>query len=316
MFSDDLANRLRIALASGSARDELWALLGGTNPFGQHWYVNAEVTNSGDGTSPSQGFKTMAEAFAKVDNDDTIHLRGPIYENLTVPQKTGVTILGDGAGLRHGSTTNTSEGYAPSWRTGSGVTDEPLLIMTTQGWTIANILFSPPSAETGIELHSDTTGTYEETMSGTRIIGCRFAQGKYAITDDGGSGFVSVIGNRFEGQTTCSIETLNTAHAVPLQWEVRDNYFGYLSASHIRVSASSWNIKNNTFAKVASTAVYIDLTYISGQGLNNVVTQNTFAGVYTTADYIGAATDLWLGNWVTVVSTQAPNGFTIAIAAA
>jgi hypothetical protein len=70
------------------------------------------------------------------------------------------------------------------------------------------------------------------------------------------------------------------------------------------------------FALVASTAKYIDLTHNSGQGLSNMVTGNTLAGVYTTADYVGAATDLWLGNWVTVVSTQAPNGFTITIAAA
>ena len=63
---------------------------------------------------------------------------------------------------------------------------------------------------------------------------------------------------------------------------------------------------------MASTALYVDLT----GGANNVVTGNMLGGVYTTADYVAGTSDLWLGNWVTVISTQAPNGFTILAPAA
>lgn len=307
MLSSDLMNRLRVSLASGKARDEMAALLYGGNPFGTHWYVDAELSVSGDGKSPQQAFKTMQEAFDAVDDDDTIHLRGPIFENLTCPQKTGITIVGSGRTVGHGSTSNTSEGYAPSWRTASGVTDEPLLILTTQGWTIANILMAPGSASSGIEIQSDGTVTPEKTGGNLRIIGVRFAQGKYGIEDVGGSGYVTVQGCHFDGQTTASIANTSTSNALPLEWRVLDNFFGGASATHIDAAASKWEIKNNTFATVASTALYVDLT----GGANNVVTGNTLGGVYTTADYVAGTSDLWLGNWVTVISTQAPNGFTI-----
>jgi hypothetical protein len=289
------------------------ALLGpGYNAFGQHWYVDGSASQSGDGLSPDTAFLTMAEAFAVVDDDDTIHLRGPIFENLTCPQKSGVTILGSGAGLRHGSLTNTSEGQGPSWRTASGVTTDPLLVLTTQGWTIANILMAPPSADAGIEIQSDSTSTPEKTCSGTRILNCRFAAGKYAINDNGGSGYVTVAGCHFDVQTTCSIINTSTGNALPLAWRVLDNYFSPGSATHIDAAASKWEIKGNSFGTVASTALYVDLT----GGANNVVTGNTLGGAYTTGDYVAGTSDLWLGNWVTVVSTQAPNGFTILAAAA
>lgn len=315
MLSDNLHRRLEVALADPAARDELIGELGGY-PYATHWYVNAETGDdtANDGRAADTPFATMSKAFTSLSAGDVVHLRGPIYENLTAPTGTpGVTILGDGSGLRHGSTSNTSEGYAPAWRTASGVTDEPLLKMNAQGWTIAGILFAPPSAETGIELHSDGTASPEETMTGTRILGCRFAAGKYAITDDGGSGFIEIDNCRFETQTTCSIECLNTSNAIPLAWKITNCIFGAGSASHIRSSASKWVIKDNVFATVASTAIYVDLQYNSAQGSNNVIARNVFGGTYTTADYLFDSTDVALGNWVAVVSTEAPNGFTVAI---
>ena len=317
MASTELRRRLRNALRTEKYSNELLGLIGGS-PFADHWYVDAENGKAvNDGKGPTSAFSTMTLALAAVSDGDVIHLRGPIFENCTSPTGVaGVTILGDGTGLRHGSTTNTSEGYAPAWRTASGVTDEPLLIMTSQGWTIEGILFAGPSAETAIEIHSDGTTTPEETMSGLRILNCRFAAGKYAITDDGGSAFIEIDNCRFETQTTCSIECLNTNHAIPLAWKITNSIFGAGSASHIRSSASKWVIKDNVFATVASTAIYIDLQYNSSQGSNNVLAGNTFAGVYTTADYLFDSTDIALGNYVAVVSTQAPNGFTVAIATA
>jgi len=317
-LGNELSRRLEVALASPAARDELEGLLGGY-PFATHWYVDAENGDdtANDGLSAAHAFKTMSKAFTSLDSGAVVHLRGPIYENLTAPTgKSGVTILGDGSGLRHGSTSNTSEGYAPAWRTTAGTTDEPLLALNAQGWTISGILFAGPSAETAIEIHSDGTTTPEETMSGLRIFDCKFAAGMYAITDDGGSGHVTIKGCKFSTQTTCSIECLNTSNAIPLGWVIEDCIFGAGSATHIRSSASKWVVKNNVFATVASTGIYIDLQYNSSQGSNNVLTDNTFAGTYTTADYLFDSTDVSLGNYVAVVSTQAPNGFTVAIAAA
>jgi len=314
MYSDNLRRRLEVALADPQARDELESVIG-SKPYAKHWYVNS-ITGSDtqhDGRSADSAFDTMTQAFTKVGDGDVIHLRGGIYENLTTPAGiTDVTIIGESTKPRHDNLTDAQKMGAAAWRTATAVTDEPLLIVRSQGWRVVNILFAGPSAETCIQLLRDTT--YDS--SHFSAIGCRFAGGAYAITNNGGAGFVGLYGNTFQTQTTASICGLTTAIAVPLLWDIQDNFFCYGSASHILSSASNWQIKNNTFALVASTAKYIDLTHNSGQGLSNMVTGNTFAGVYTTADYVGAATDLWLGNWVTIITTQAPNGFTVTVPAA
>lgn len=290
--------------------------------FGPEVYVDALYGSDQDRGTAGRPFATMAKAFAYLQalqddsqgqaDDARIYLRGPIFENLTAPDDiVGVQIIGIG-NPHHGSTSNESEGTAPAWRTAAGVSTEPLLVLTTQGWGFHNILFAPGSADSAIELQSDGGASPEKTVSGTVISGCRFAQGKWAINDNGGSGYVSVIGNHFDGQTTASIEGTSTANALPLQWRVMGNYFGGASASHIIAAASKWEIKDNSFGTVASTAKYIDLN----NGANNVVTKNTLGGVYNTDDYRAGTSDLWLGNWVTVISTQAPNGFTILAPAA
>jgi len=313
MFSTELRRRMKIALKSGVLADEVDGLIGG-NPFATRWYVDSvNGSDSYGGRSADNAFATMTKAFTKVASFDEIYVRNGIYENLSTPAGVNdVTIVGCGNKPRHDNLTDASKKGAAAWRTGTGVTDKPLLIVRTQGWRIVNMLLAGPSAEACIQLLRDTT--YD--ASHFSAIGCRFAGGKYGITNNGGAGFVGLYDNIFQTQTTASIECLSTAIAVPLIWDIQGNEFLYGSASHILSSASNWTIKDNVFALVASTAKYIDLTHNSGQGLSNMVTGNTLAGVYTTADYVGSATDLWLGNWVTVVSTQAPNGFTITIAAA
>lgn len=323
MSSQDLRNRMRVALGSGSSRDELDATLGGLSPAGVRLYVDT-IHGYGsdtqcDGRSLDRPFLTMSRAFTELSNLHAkvatsgsyakIFVVGGIYENLTAPTNiTDVSIIGCGNKPRHDNTTNALKKGASAWRTASGVTDQPLCIFGGgQGWSIQNMLIAPPSAEAGFRLVNDST----HDGSHFRMSNCRVAAGKYAIDTAGGAGFVGLYNNRFEAQTTASIVCSSTSNAIPLQWDIQDNYFGYLSASHILASASSWNIKNNVFATVASTAVYIDLTYNSGQGLNNFVSGNVLGGTYTTADYVASSTDLWLGNWVTAISTQAPNGFTI-----
>jgi hypothetical protein len=285
-----------------------------TDVPGSIWHVDAQNGGtSGDGHSWSRAFATMEQAFTVLGDNDVVRVRGPLYENLTAPDGvTGVTIVGDGSGLRWGSTTNVSEGYAPSWRTASGVTGTPLLQIHAQGWTIRDMLLAAPSADCAIELLSDGSATPEKTVSGTRIIGCEFAAGLRAIEDNGGSGYVTVQGCHFTGQTGCSIINTSTSNALPLEWKILGNYFGGASAAHIDAAFSKAFIHGNVFGLVAATGLYIDLT----GGANNMVTGNYLAGTYTTADYVAGTNDLWLGNWVTVVSTQAPNGFTILPAAA
>jgi len=289
---------------------------GDDNPWAKHWYVNT-VAGSGaadgyDGDDPRAPLLTMTEAFTRIGSGDIIHLRGGVYENLTTPAGVNdVTIRGESTKPRHDHLTDATKKGAACWKTASDVTDEPLLIVRTQGWRVENLLIAPPSGEAGIQLLRDTT--YD--ASHFSAIGCRFAQtsGKYAITNNGGAGFVGLYGNWFQGMATAAILCLTTAIAVPLMWDIQDNFFGYANASHILSSASHWRIKNNEFMTVAAEALYIDLTYNSGQGLANVVTKNLLAGGYDTADYIGSATDDWTGNFSADVAEAevGDNGITI-----
>ena len=296
-----------------------------TPAFGPEFYLDAIYGHDGDtGKSSIRPLKTITEVFGRLlemhthkagsANHARINMIGPFFENLTAPVGvTGVSMIGCANAPRWGSLTNASEGGGASWRTASGVTDEPLLILINQGWRLENILFAGPSAETAIEIQSDGTATPEITGGSCIIRNCRFAAGKYAITDNGGSGWVWVLNNDFEVQTTGSIVCLSTANAIPTGWRIQGNRFWTGSASHILSSATNWTITDNTFNTVAASALYINLQYNASQGSGNMLTRNTFGGVYTTGDYLFDSTDLALGNWVAVVSTQAPNGFTVAI---
>lgn len=296
---------LSAGLGNEEAAREIESRLSGLGDVpGKHWYVDAQNGGAGnDGRSWSRAFLTMTAAFAVVGDNDVIHLRGPIFENLTAPSGvTGVTIVGDGSGLRHGSTTNVAEGFAPSWRTASGVTTEPLLILHSQGWTIADILMAPGTSDYAIELQSDAGASPEKTCSGTRILGCRFAGGAGGINDNGGAGFVTVKGCRFESHTTGGIVNTSTANALPLQWDVTDNIFANGNAHHIDAPASKWTISRNVFHTVSGSDHYIDLT----DGGNNIVgPHNVFAGTYAHADYQDATGDVWAGNYTDAGVTAA-----------
>lgn len=288
---------------------------------GLELWVAADGANGRTGKSERQALASMTEAFARLTaahtrtpgsaHGSTIHLNGPIFENATGPASvSGITIKGFGGGLRHGSLANHAEGYAPAWRTASGVTATPLLLLTTQGIRIRDILMAPPSAAAGIKIVSDSLADPEKTLSGLDIANVRFPGGKYAIEDAGGAGFVTIReGCRFEGQTTTSIECTSTSNALPLQWQILDSYFGYLSAAHIKAAASHWLLRGNVFATVAAAGKYIDLT----GGANNFVTKNTLGGVYDTSDYVAGTSDSWLQNAVAVKATTAPDGLTLSV---
>lgn len=286
---------------------------------GLELWVAADGGDGRSGRTERQALASMAEAFDRLAaqhtktpgsaHGSTIHLSGPIFENASAPRSvSGITIQGFGGGLRHGSLTNVAEGYAPAWRTASGVTASPLLTLTTQGVRILDILMAPPSAAAAIKLVSDGAADPEKTLSGLVISNVRFPGGKYAIEDSGGAGFVTVRdGCRFEGQTTTSIECTSTSNALPLQWQILDSYFGYLSAAHIKAAASHWLLRRNVFATVASSGKYIDFT----GGANNVVAKNILGGVYDTSDYVAGTSDIWLQNAVAAKATTAPDGLTL-----
>ena len=139
-------------------------------------------------------------------------------------------------------------------------------------------------------------------MSGLRIIGCRFAGGEYGIEDNGGAGFVTVMGNRFEACTIAAIGNVSTSNALPLQWDVIGNIFANGSAHHIDAPASKWTIAHNWFHTVSGTDHYIDLT---GGGNNAVGPGNFLMGAYAHADYQDATGDIWAGNYVEAGNTTA-----------
>jgi hypothetical protein len=285
---------MKYALAQGAAADELMGLLLGEYVFSTHYYVNVEDGNDTvhDGLSADRAFATMGKAFTTVTDNGVIHLRGPVTENLTCPDGiTGVTVVGDGAGLRHGSTSNVAEGYAASWFDDS---EDPLVQVHSQGWTFANILFAPHSGDAAIEILSDSGEDPEHSASGLRVVGNRFAGGEHAIKDVGGSGYVTVAYNHFDTCTTAAIQNTSISNALPLQWRIYENDFVW-NAIHIDAAFSKSFIYNNRVGLVSASGLYIDLT----GGANNEVAGNYLAGSYDNSDYIAGTSDVWAGNYGT-----------------
>jgi hypothetical protein len=184
VFSNDLSNRMRIALGSGLARDELRGLIGGGNPFGRHFFVDTvHGSDSNDGRSTVAAKLTMAGALAAVDSRDTIWAVGDIREqDLYAPLGVyGVRIVGSNYGRPHHSTAGNA----------------PLLKLREQGWEIHNITMIPESGYAAVQLRCAEDAT-DPDASHPIFYRVRFISGGtrvgYGLEQIGGSAQLGVYG--------------------------------------------------------------------------------------------------------------------------
>lgn len=275
----------------------------GLNPtvVGKVWFVNPQAGADGNnGLSPDRGFETMARAFEFVANNDIIVLTGVVREQLVAP--TGVfdvTIVGSVVTPRQATDGGVATGGGATWlppATGA-VATTPLLQLVAQGWTLVNLQMSPHTASACVRL----TRTALLDASHAAFINCYFSGGgvtPIGIEDNGGCGFVQVLGCRFQNLTS-AILSLNTAQAIPLSWKISDGRFQQ-NTNDVKMSLSYAIIERNRFMTAGAGAVnkVISTTFIAAQGGNNQVLLNQFsnteAEIAPATGYTGAASDTWM----------------------
>ena len=314
MLSPDTKSRVDIALTSVAAGNELEAALLGL--YGKSYYV--DTFNGGtanDGLSWRTSLSTMAAALTLAQTGDTIFFRGNVREEIVGSNlKFDITIVGVG-GLHHPDQPAAGYDYgSATWRPPASPTAAtPLLKVRGRGWRFVNIFFDCPVDSAAVYLERNALSDVSEYDASHAVFsGCRFVDGKWAIQDVGGCYNVTVKDCQFKAFTTAAIANTSTAVANPLNWHIINNEFpantsDFGNVTHIDSPLNCANIRGNIFGTVRSTGIYVDLT----GGNTNIVSENVLAGVYNTSDYVGGTSDFWLGNWCTVETQEAPNGFTI-----
>jgi len=302
-YRDKGGNRQNIAdggefwLHPGAEMQLDGAVLGAT--ISQSYYVDRlSGDDDNDGKSWSRAFATMAAAFAVVDNNGKIFLRGRVVENLTTPAKREVTIIGVG---------NTPRAGGAEWRSATHPAGESPLTVTAQGWRVVNIMFRGTTAAPAISLVYDADTKWPNRFS---AIACEFQGGMGGIWDTGGTDGVQIIDCEFrnmaeEDDDSYAIKSVDTAIALPLWWTIQGCNF-VDNKNHVSLDASSALIKDCVFANKGhsiTTVTKLDLSGPGGQGKDNIVTKCFLGGDYRTDndEYVSGTNDQWVGNYVETV---------------
>ena len=274
------------------------------------WYVDANVSATGQGKSWANPFLTMAEAFAAVSSGDVIRFRGKIKEQLSTPvQVFDVTVIGEGNRPRHAdSTPDGGQEAANSW---TEPVDEvaltPLVKVQQQGWRFINILFYGGDDNSCIQVFRDGGADDDERdASHTEILGCRFASGYDGVEDSGGCFNVKIDNCIFMAMTHYAIAQVTGAGiGTLLQWEVTNNRF--IGNANWMGPAWSGNYNKITGNEVLNTTTLLIDT--SG-GANNTIVGNTFniaAADFDPAGLVtGDATDVWSNTLLDAIETGLP----------
>ena len=303
VYRDKGGDRMVVA-SGGEILVEAGGQISAITPRGNVYYVSSLVTASGAGTSWGTAFKTIAEAVAVAVAGDTIYLYSGPGTAHQFAESVSVTV----GGLRF-----IGAGTGPDEAVWAGSGAAALTITGVEGCLIQNIRFRPASGYAGISLVG--------TASYTVIRGCRF-QGQtgslYGIVSDGRQSGVQVIDNAFYylnvASTGAAIKApIYGTTAEAASWLIAGNDF-HSNTQHIKANFRYTVIRDNTFAGMGLIAAgtqaapdkCIDLTVASGSVGGNIVTRNTFGGLYTTALYVAATNDCWFGNFCNITTTTAP----------
>lgn len=297
---------------------------------GQHWWVdpNAALHTPkyafGHGRSQDYPLSTLAAAEAASQTGDVIMIHGNIREenvvfsNLKFDRK----VVGIG-GLHHPD--QPSSAYHPGSSMirppASPTATTPLIVSRGRGLEFHNVTFDAPVDAAAVQMNANALSDVSEyDASHAKYVNCLFQAGYRGIQDVGGCINTLVKDSQFRTFSEtggAAIVSTSTSVRLPQYWLIEGCIFPGNGASggnetHIDTPLSGSVIRHNVFGTVEGTALYIDLT----GGDDNDVCYNSLAGVYNTSDYVAGTSDRWFGNNVAVISTQAPNGFTITVPAA
>lgn len=274
---------------------------------------------SGDGTSPTSPFSTMADAFEAVQSGGTIFFRGNIKEQLTTPAGVfDVAVIGCGNMPRNADSFTTPYAWSGStgatWRQPDSATaSTPLLTIQQQGWVLKNILFNAgPASTASVRLfrNAGAEGTLERDASHALITGCRFTGCVSAIEAHGGPNFVYILNNFITQSSAAAImNTVGAGVGTDSYWQILGNIFQN-NFAHIVVPMSYGAVLGNTFGRFTTTA---GVNISGGTEGYNQVHNNSMTGDYD-AGYVAHATDDWAGNWSMDVASAEVGAEAITIA--
>jgi len=270
----------------------------------RQWWVQGNVgSDSNDGGSPDQAFKTMARAFAMIGSGDVIHFTGNVKEQLSTPAGVfDVTVIGEGTLPRHADAHTGNNGfYTATWKAPAAPTaTTPLCLVRQQGWRFVNILFSCPTDDAALEFMRDAgAGDLERDSSHGGVYGCRFAGGQDGILISGTENVfdLHIVGNLFNGQTGVAIKGVGGSDFCR-ESVIEGNFFTDVSKA-IVCGMTSCVVKNNTIGAFTAAASSGGIDLRGAAGGKNIVVNNALFGTYSHAGGYqeSGATDSWGGNY-------------------
>lgn len=255
------------------------------------------------GGGPRGAFTTFADLAPNLQSRDTIILGGVLREQAVTPDDIcDVTVYGAANRPRQATSGGVPTGGGAYWTypSSSPAATTPLIEVVAQGWTFENICFNPYTSSGAIRVTADAV---DDSIDGGHLLvnNCYFVgggAGQLGIENNGGSGFCKIQNSRFL-LLASAIKCLSTSKAVPLAWEILDNWFAQ-NTNDIVSSLSYSYILRNQFMTAGAGAVnkVISTTFNAVQGGNNHVCLNQFsnaeAEIAPGSGFTGAASDTWM----------------------
>jgi len=289
-----LLNNLKNALDEGAAGSvsAVRGALSQIEDYGDIWYVDSVGgTTYGLGKSWSTAFSTITLAVAAASAGDIILCRGSTFSEAVTVSLAGLQIIG--------------VGNTPNEAIWTADADAVCLTIAADSVLVTNFRIRPPA----YSADRTTCGINISAAPYVRIIGNRF-QGKagsqIAIygTTASSVGHGHILNNEFAFMNTATygtgIDCVGTGGGFWQNFIIRGNYFNSCVVGidmDLRYSLIEGNYIYDYGLSAASALESIldrgiDLT----GGYGNIVTKNYLAGDYSTATYIAATGDSWIGN--------------------
>ena len=280
-------------------------------------FVNANVSNSGDGTSWDEAYRTLVDGLAAMENYDTLYVAPGAYSADHQTPLNAVAAFCRVIGVQGGVF-----GVGPylSAASSAGV----IMDVRARGWLFSGFELDLPATGKGFQLNETDSGARADY---TQIQNCYInGQGSslYGIDFYGGHNVFSKI---FDNEFTGIYNAGGTAQAIgctaspvdqPSNADVAGNHF-LDNDKHIGMNGArgfkSSRIHHNVFVEAGVSKTATELIDLTG-GASNHVYKNSFGGTYSNAGgYTAGANDDWAGNFNMANAGTIIGGITIAVPA-
>lgn len=291
---------------------------------GDIWYVDGDLSASGDGKTWSTAFITIQEGVTAASAHDTVYVKAKTITDATGdPTSYAETIiipLAASSMKLIGVSNGLTQGGLPQIKKGSGST--ALLTVRAPGCLIANLGFNGSGSTGGGILLDDDNST--KSAFGTTILGCHFKNCKGHATNgslggaitwsaEGNAWQVYIAGNRFY-KNVADIVLLGTSNSVPQDVVIENNIFSgpaaSVDANLLLNGGSGMNgvyIRNNLFPCFPALGGGSNTTVMKLTGCVGTLSGNAFG---CTGKTFGAAANVVVPTTVLMADNYQEDGTT------